>query len=139
MKHLIAAITLFVVFGLFAVVSSQAQERVISTDVPFDFAVGDRVLPSGSYRITAVANSFQVLIDGKETKTAMYAAGFPRDGAATGPSQLVFDKVGDRYFLKAVVSRAVTSVEFPKSKMEKKAQSLEHPIERSFAASALPY
>ena len=65
MKHLNAVITLFMVFGLLAVVPTQAQERVIVTDVPFDFAVGDRVLPSGSYRIAPIANSFQVLIDGE--------------------------------------------------------------------------
>ena len=139
MKHLNAVITLFMVFGLLAVVPTQAQERVIVTDVPFDFAVGDRVLPSGSYRIAPIANSFQVLIDGEETKTAMFAAGFPRDGAIAGPSQLVFDKVGDRYFLRAVVSRSLTSVEFPKSKTEKRVQSLDRQLERSVTALVPAY
>jgi hypothetical protein len=137
MKRLIAAITFFASSSLFAVMPTQAQERAISANVPFDFVVGDRVLPPGSYRIASIDNSFQVFIDGKGRPPAAFAVGSPREKAGNGESRLVFDKIGDRYFLKAIVSEFLAkSLDFPESKAEKKARNLEGSLEGNFKTSA---
>src|ERR1700722_18233974 len=105
MKRIITAVTFFAVSSLFAIMPASAQERAISANVPFDFVVGGRMLPPGSYRIASVNNSFQVLIDSKGQQPATFAMGYPSQRAANGESKLVFGKVGDQYFLKAIVSR----------------------------------
>ena len=123
MKRIVLAFAFIVLASLVAIVPASAQERTVTANVPFDFAVGDRVLPTGTYRIEPVNNTFQVFIDSEGRQSAAFAMGFPNDRKANQQSKLVFDKVGNKYFLKEIVTKSAgTSLAFPESKLEKKAQ-----------------
>ena len=98
----------------------------IQANVPFAFQIGDKTLPAGKYEIKAVDdNEPNVLeinsIDGHthivfETEDAQ-----KREDQVAKKTELVFDKVGDQYFLSQVwVVGTPTGSELAKSKMEKR-------------------
>jgi len=91
--------------GLFFAVSGvQAQENGVKADIPFDFVVGNQVLPAGEYLVTAQGSANQaILIRSTDSKNAAMTVTF-RCGSAS-PSKdtkLVFHTLGGRYFLSQV-------------------------------------
>jgi hypothetical protein len=98
----------------------------IEATVPFAFTVGDTRLPAGKYEIrTLDDNSPSVLeissVDGR-TSVAFDTedATTPGDHLAK-TTELVFDKVGDHYFLSQVwVSGSQSGSELVKSRMQKR-------------------
>jgi hypothetical protein len=75
--------------------SAQAAAQV---KVPFEFAVGQRVLPPGTYTIKEVSTS-AIEIENHEKGTTLYVSTFPSDCVKAKPNMLVFSKHGDQYFL----------------------------------------
>ena len=97
----------------------------IQVNVPFAFQVGDTTLPAGKYEIKAVGDNEPNVLEirndngGKsivfETQDAQ-----KREDEVAKTTELVFDKVGDQYFLSQVwVAGTPTGSELAKSKMEK--------------------
>jgi hypothetical protein len=103
---------------------ASAQEAAVKVNVPFDFAVGTHVLPSGTYRIAAQGNFLE--FDRADRKTSLFILGEPGERAQEGQqSKLVFDNVQGRYFLRKIETKsAKTSAEFPVSKLETKSKEL---------------
>jgi len=131
MKHIISALTFIALASFTAIVPALAQERTVIADVPFDFAVGNRVLPAGTYRVSSMKNVFEVRIDSHAQRSTTFIMGYPGEREAGEPSKLVFDKIGNNYFLKKIVAASAgTSMIVPKSKLEKKAQEQGGPTER---------
>jgi len=94
-------------FGLglfFAISGVQAQENGIKANVPFDFVVGNQVLPAGEYLVTAQGSANQaILIRSTDNKSAAMTIAF--SCASASPSKdtkLVFHTLGGRYFLSQV-------------------------------------
>ena len=50
----IASIALFALVSFVTVGFASAQERAVKADVPFDFTVGNKLVPAGTYTISAV-------------------------------------------------------------------------------------
>lgn len=93
----------------------------ILTQVPFDFVVGDKVLPAGKCVVLAAnAAADTVLIRNNDSKTGLFSSTVPsesRDAAAT--DELVFHKYGDRYFLSSIRVEGTRLVyQLPESKEE---------------------
>ena len=91
--------------GLFFVVSGvRAQENVVKANIPFDFVVGNQVLPAGEYLVTAQGSANEaILIRSTDSKSAAMTLTF--GCASANPSKdtkLVFHTVGGRYFLSQV-------------------------------------
>jgi hypothetical protein len=91
--------------GLFFAISGvQAQENGIKANVPFDFVVGNQVLPAGEYLVTAQGAANQaILIRSTDSKSAAMTIAF--SCASASPSKdtkLVFHTLGGRYFLSQV-------------------------------------
>ena len=97
----------------------------IRGDVPFTFMVGDTTLPAGKYEIRtlddmpgvlelrSVSGHTVVNVDAESVKT--------KDERIASKCELVFDKVGDRYFLSQVfVAGSSSGSELAKSRMEKR-------------------
>lgn len=127
MKHVIAVFALFAAATIGPVTQASAQEETVRATVPFAFTVGNRLLPVGTYRITpwrSGAGTNRVLIQSNGDDVAQFAMVLPNHALAAGNAKLVFDKVGNQYFLKTVVSTSV-SLALPKSDSEKKAQLLQ--------------
>jgi hypothetical protein len=91
--------------GLFFAVSGvQAQENGVKADVPFDFVVGNQVLPAGEYLVTAQGSANQaILIRSTDSKNSAMTVTF-RCGSAnpSKDTKLVFHTLGGRYFLSQV-------------------------------------
>lgn len=108
--------------GLFFAVSGvQAQENGVKADIPFNFVVGNQVLPAGEYLVTPQGSGNQaILIRSTDSKNAAMII-TSRCGSAnpSRDTKLVFHTAGGRYFLWQVWAQGyVQGRELPKSSAE---------------------
>ena len=111
-------------FSLLTVVTASAQlEGRIKATIPFDFIVGDKVMPAGDYTIERVQpsdgelilirsddNANHVIVDAN----GAYTANAPKD------TELLFDRIGDKSFLRDLfLSGENTGCEILKSREER--------------------
>lgn len=91
----------------------------LAADVPFDFQVGKRTLPSGEY-VIEIDNAGMVWIKGRQPGIRAVAGSFGIGGAGFGhESKLVFNRYGSRYFLSQVWdATSSTGRELPKTRTE---------------------
>lgn len=123
MKH-ITAISLLTLASLVTISSALAQDSGVQATVPFNFTVGNTVLPSGTYTITSESPNM-ILLRNKDTRHAMMALALP-DSKASARGKLVFDKYANQYFLTEILCpNTAVNVSFPHSKLEKRAQMQE--------------
>ncbi len=98
------AIRVLSMLALFLAVAAgaYAQDKV-SADVPFEFAVGGKTLPAGTYTIgRASANRpGMLLLHGEDGNGNVVYAPADFDGREAG-TKLVFHRYGNHYFLRAV-------------------------------------
>ena len=101
-------------------------DNPIQANVPFAFAIGNTQLPAGKYQIKKLddlaPNVLELSSENGHTKVV-----FETEDAETRADQpaskteLVFDKVGDQYFLARIwVAGSLSGIEMPKSRMEKR-------------------
>ena len=113
-----ALMTLIVAFAI-AVPVVHAQNKMLTANVPFDFSVNGNQLPAGAYEIDRVGDRATVIQtqDGHFKLLGVYAYAGP---SKAGETKLVFDKVGDSYFLREIwSSTSGQGLAVPESKMEK--------------------
>lgn len=118
---------------LLATVVVSAQGQTLSTrvtaQIPFDFTIGDRKLPSGKYSVGRVRqNSDDIVlsIDDQDGRSKALHTSIPvRSLDLTDKATLVFHRYGDQYFLYQVwPAGTTTGRQFPKSRSEREAQNL---------------
>jgi len=104
----ITMLTTIVVIALAtAVVSANAQSsRTVSSNVPFEFVVGDTIFPAGEYRISrALRNALTIQTPDASGSTSRLTTDIqPRKDRQH--ARLVFHRYGQRYFLAEVWSGA---------------------------------
>jgi hypothetical protein len=122
MKRTIAAFALFAAASIALATHASAQEQPFQANVPFNFTVGNRELPTGSYLVRTFGNR-QVQIENMHQNISAYALANAGNRLRDENKKLVFDKVGGQYFLREIVSTS-EAVELPKSQSEKRAQTL---------------
>jgi hypothetical protein len=113
--------------SLVASILSAAPASAKSVDglralIPFDFHVGDRLVPAGEYAVKAMSdNEVAIRIrsaDGREGATVLTSA--KQAGLNSGASpRLVFHKYGDEYFLAAVWGTDENGRALPESERER--------------------
>lgn len=98
----------------------------IQASVPFTFVVGDTTLPAGKYDIRVVDGDTLNVLEISSVKGHISVA-FNTEDAQTKRDQilskgkLVFDKIGDRYFLSQVwMAGSSTGNDLVKSRMAKR-------------------
>ncbi len=112
-KQLLVAV---LVVGALALVGSaaSAQAPVSTVKVPFQFIVGDTVLPAGLYSVTTIGEGLNMLCvrseDGKSVATAIVNLADPSKLSNT---KFEFNKVGGQYFLSSVSRPGVPSQVVP--------------------------
>jgi hypothetical protein len=87
----------------FAVSVGQAQGPQLQADVPFQFVVGHKTLPAGTYLVDPSVSSKVLSIqsaDRREKWMALATYAVAKDYQRE--SKLVFHRYGDRYFLAGV-------------------------------------
>jgi hypothetical protein len=119
MRRTLTTMALFAVTSLVAVNNVSAQEHAVQANIPFDFTVNGALLPPGTYWFKSTSSN-QVFVQSKTEKASALANGFSDDRVSSDVAKIVFDKVGDQYFLHEIVSTSATqSVNIPESKLEK--------------------
>jgi hypothetical protein len=111
------------------VVSAQAQSpsNRVTAQIPFDFNIGDKKLPSGKYsigRLRQNADDIVQSIDDKNGHSKAIHTSIPvRNLDLTDNAKLVFHRYGDQYFLYQVwPAGTTTGRQVPASRTERDAQ-----------------
>jgi hypothetical protein len=89
---------------LFAGVQAQTTARFIQVHVPFEFQVGNEVLPAGEYSITRANPYILVLRDSHERVVASVVPAPAQASAAPAACKLVFYVDGERNVLARIWS-----------------------------------
>ena len=93
----------------------------VRAQIPFDFHVGDSLMPAGNYQISALNDDGSALRigDGKRGTIALTDSKQAKAGSEARP-RLIFHKYGDQYFLVAVWGADQTGRELRESKRERR-------------------
>ena len=110
-----------------ASVQGQSLENRVRAQVPFDFSIGDKKLPSGKYSIGRAgqnSNDLVLSIDDEDGRSKALRMSIPVvTGNPARRTTLVFHRYGDQYFLYQVWHAGeTTGRQFLKSRSEREAQ-----------------
>jgi len=112
-KLFVAAIVIAMALALNANAQNKAR-----ANVPFDFIVGDKVLPAATYDISEV-NANAIAIRAHRSAESAMVQFQPADGKHHMQAKLVFHKYGDRYFLYQIWDADSVGLQVRESKLEK--------------------
>jgi hypothetical protein len=116
------AIALFAIASFAVADKSFAQDQRVRATVPFDFTVGSKLLPSGTYTIKQKSSQL-IMIENHDKPIALLSLAVPDGKKARTDGVLVFHKYGDRYFLSEILcDYASMNFQIPPSKLEKSVQ-----------------
>jgi hypothetical protein len=116
-RMLVLALTMLPMLATAQLGSSQK----IVVQVPFEFVVGSKVVPSGEWIVQpASVGTNSLMIRNNGAAVAMFSAASLLDAKeVAGNYALVFHKYGNRYFLSAVkIAGTRTGYRLPQSKAE---------------------
>jgi hypothetical protein len=120
------SVALLALLTIATTTSAFSQQQSIRGKIPFSFTVGEKVLPAGEYSIHPLDNHVLRIrsADGRNWANVVDSQSF--DDAAGG-SRLVFDRIGESYFLRRVhcPSRSALNVDVPIGRSEKMARERE--------------
>ena len=122
MKRTIA-ITLLALAGVVGTGKALAQDHVRAT-VPFDFTVGNKTLPAGTYWIARTSGT-AISIQNRDAGAAVLSmtSQAPNESAK---NVLVFDRYGNHYFLREILCEsAKMNMSLPWSKGEARTRELQ--------------
>ncbi len=145
-SKLFLALCLTLVFGAVAANAQVESDVTIEANIPHSFVVEKTTLPAGKYIIKAAdPNAADPSVMEIRSANGHTAVVFETEGAKPREmpkkTELVFDKVGDTYFLSEVlVSGDDTGARLRKSRMEERLEGKGQTAERpSIAAVAKPF
>ena len=117
-RNVIGALMTLIVASSIAVPVVHAQSTILTANVPFAFNIGDKQLPAGAYAVREMDRATLIQSrDGKNSALGIYAYAGPSKADET---KLVFNKVGDYYFLAQIwTSARGQGLAVPESKLEK--------------------
>ena len=119
----IFAIALFAASSLAAAGNLSAQNYQMKANIPFAFTMGSKTLPAGSY---TVSSPMPYVVTVRNNQNHLGAASAVHDSdKQSRNSVLVFNRYGDQYFLKEILSPNAMNVSVPRCKREKSAQRQE--------------
>src|SRR5262249_48250340 len=84
--------------------ATQAQEVRVKAEIPFDFVVGNQVLPAGEYMLVSQGAVQQAIwIRSNETNASTLSSTFPCASSRNAETtKLLFHTLGGRYFLSEI-------------------------------------
>ncbi|HKD61094.1 MAG TPA: hypothetical protein VKB47_11590 [Terracidiphilus sp.] len=100
-----------------------AQQQVVRGEIPFNFTVGEKVLPAGEYIVVPQGNhSLKIQSVGGWNWTIVTGSQSYHD--ASDGSRLEFDRIGESYFLHRVLCPSLTAlnIDVPLRRSEKTAR-----------------
>jgi hypothetical protein len=142
---LFLSLCLTLIFGAVAANAQVESDVTIEANIPHAFVVEKTTLPAGKYIIRSAGEFADPSIMEIRSVSGHAAVIFATEGAQPGrtpnKTELVFDKIGDTYFLSEVlVSGDDTGARLPKSRMEERLEGKGMKAEKhSVAALAKPF
>jgi hypothetical protein len=115
----IVAVALIVISGA-AVAQSLGGSRMV-TEVPFEFVLGNKIVPAGAWSVYSPTTDTQaVMIRNSDAKISMFSTISHNEGGKPAAySALVFKRYGDQYFLSEIrLEGNSTSYRLPESGAE---------------------
>jgi len=101
-KHAYQALVALTLFAGLMVSATQAQSIMLKADIPFDFVVGDKQLPSGEYHVKSL-NQVEMEIQSKDGRSTAIALTTGMQAAKSSDAgKLIFNRYGDQYFLSKI-------------------------------------
>ena len=126
----------FLTAALISMGSACAHAQTPRFTVPFDFTVGNQVLPAGTYQVSYATQNV-ILIQSKGGRFHAMTTTLADDKESYG-GELIFAKYGNQYFLHEVLCADVAmNVEIPKSRLEKQARIQEAQLPHIETVAAL--
>jgi hypothetical protein len=119
MKRSIFGVLMTLIVAFTVAVPVVHAQTIMHANVPFAFSVGQTQLPAGAYSVREIGDRATLIQsqDGRDHVLGVYANAGPSKANET---KLVFDKVGDRYFLTQIwTSARDNGMEIPESDLEK--------------------
>jgi hypothetical protein len=112
-KKLLARTMLGAAVMLLAASFAHADEKVVAK-VPFEFMVGQLRLPAGEYVVSQLDNPALVSIASEDRRHFAFALtnSIAPEDAGSNP-ELVFQRVGDHYFLQRIIATGNQGREIP--------------------------
>ena len=91
--------------------AAQAQTTNVKASIPFDFVVGDHTYSAGEYTVKSLSqNSAAIRIDNAdESEKGMTLSNACQKGQPADGTTLVFQRLGDNYFLYQVWTESNTT------------------------------
>jgi hypothetical protein len=124
-------------FSMISMGSACAHAQSAGFKVPFDFTVGNQVLPAGTYRVGYYPTKNAILIRSQDQRFHAFIATHLAD-PSTRDGEVVFTKYGNQYFLHEVLCSALSmNVALPTSRLEKRARIQEAQLPHSETVAAL--
>jgi hypothetical protein len=115
----ITAFALFTIAGFLTAGNALAQQHSVRATVPFNFTVGGKLLPSGTYTIDSVSDG-GIEIRSRDQHVAMLASAFATTEQSKNGNELVFEKRGSQYSLRQILCEsAAMNVSLPVEKWNK--------------------
>ena len=99
MKHIIAA-TIVAAASLMAHRDASAQSKLQVT-VPFEFTVGQNLLPAGTYEINSVQPQ-AIELSNQAKHINVFAVLTSIDDVRQSPDKMIFNEYGNQYFLSEI-------------------------------------
>jgi hypothetical protein len=116
----IKAIALFAIANFAMAGTSFAQSNEVRANVPFDFTVGDKLLPAGTYTIKEQSDHV-ILIKNHDKPIAAISLVNGDANRSPNGGKLKFHRYGSQYFLSEILcEQASMNLQVPTSKTEKR-------------------
>lgn len=128
------AVMLLAVSGLAAAQLGSNHYGIVAK-VPFDFIVGEKTIPAGKCVVNTVAGYSEaepiLMISNSAAKANLFAGASSDEGRSANKTyNLVFNKEGNRYFLRGImVAGSRVTYELPETRMEKELRAQNVPSE----------
>jgi len=114
-----ALMTLIVAFTVSVPVVQAQSNKMLSANVPFAFSIDGKPMPAGQYDVRE-AGARATIIESKDGSAHVLGIYNYAGDNTSQATKLVFDKVGDHYFLREVwTSASGQGLSIPRSKLEK--------------------
>jgi hypothetical protein len=115
----IKAIALLAIANFAMAGTSFAQSNGVRANVPFDFTVGNKLLPAGTYTIKEQSNHL-IVIQNHDKPIAMLSLVNGDSNRSPNGGKLKFHRYGSQYFLSEILcDQANMNLQVPTSKTEK--------------------
>ncbi len=118
-KHAIVFVIAILLLGGSTLMAGGPLGLFIRVNVPFEFRVGNELMPAGQYRVAHYNARDVLLIQGVDSSAVALVHSIPTGKETRDAAKLIFTRYGEAYFLRQVWIPGTNANELFQSKVEK--------------------